>query len=787
MAYTPGTSFTFAGGAYTPSTAFTLGETGVTLTGALSGTLDGVTGQINARAYANAGTVSGTLAGVSGAMLGAVAPQGVLSATLDSIAGQFVGAVVPQGVFAAALDDLSGAFTGNNVANAGRINATLEGVGGYLFGHYDSNVPRYTVAAVHCRQQDAQAAPHGAAIPIQQTLAGAQDWRISRQPATPDHTPVGIDVEQTLPLPIHRCGTVVDATPLSRATTAEFDLLAWLTSQRALHAEQAQARTKATTAVAQQMTKIRRPDWRQPVQDMAQTRHDFLKALYGDAAGAYTPGATFSLFANPNYAPDQPFVWTYAPTVTQLALRHIKGLDGVSFLSPLQQAGLAPVKRCIPVQQARRPPPGTSVPIDPERPPYEPPPGHTTITIPTQTVYIMQHVISVKTVPGNVDVPVGQVSLSYDADSFAWQFSGTLLDPDTLSLVQASGGAAVTLAVTIDGYLWHVLVESIEHGIQFAKHSISLRGRSLTALLAAPYVMPTSFTTGSDMTVQQLADSLMPVGWSIVWDAPTWLVPAGAFSYTNQTPIQVLAGLVNDIGCVAVPHASLQQITVQPRYPVYPWYFSSAPVDLAIPEAALKAVNLRPSIASQANGVYVHGGDIGGVLGWCRLAGTDGARLAPTVSNALMTNVIGCRLLGERILSGQQEQPVIKSATLPLNDSEFPLATVGQLVGITLGGTVIKGVINSVAIEASLASVSQTIQIGEETANVWTAFNSLMPRDPLLVGSIASTDGNVSVITLLDGGVVSVRGTGTVGNKVYIRAGRIEGTAPTMTQNEIVV
>lgn len=787
MAYTPGATFTFSGGAYTPSTAFTLGATGAAITADLAGTLAGVTGQFNAGAYLNAGTVTGTLDGVSGALTGAVAPQGLLTATLDHLVGQFTAAVVPQGVLSAGLDDLSGGFVGNNVANAGRIDATLQGVGGYLFGHYDSNVPRYTVAAVHCRQQDAQAAPHAAAVPMQQTLSGQQDWCIRRQPATPDRAPVGIDYGRTLPLPIQRCGTVADAAALSRATTAEFDLLAWLTSQRALHTEQATARHLASRAVAQQMTKIRRPDWRQSVQDMAQARHDFIKKLYGDSAGAYTPGAVFSFDANPDYSPDQPFIWTYAPTVSQLALRHIKGLDGVSFLSPLQQAGLTPVKRCIPVQQARRPPPGASVPIDPERPPYEPPPGHTTITIPTQTVYIMQHVLSVKTVPGNVDVPMGSVSLSYDADSFAWQFSGTLLEADALSLVQASGGAAVTLAVGIDGYVWHVLVESIEHGIQFAKHNVNLKGRSLTALLGAPYLMPTSFTTGSDMTVQQIADSLMPVGWSIVWNAPTWLVPAGAFSYTNQTPIQVLAGLVNDIGCVAVPHASLQQITVQPRYPVYPWYFSSAPADLAIPEAALKSVSLRPSIASQANGVYVHGGDIGGVLGWCRLTGTDGARLAATASNALMTNVIGCRLLGERILSGQQEQPVIKSATLPLNDSEFPLASVGQLVGITLGGTVIKGVINSVAIEASLASVSQTIQTGEETANVWTAFNSLMPRDPLLVGTIASTDGNVSVITLLDGGVVSVRGTGTVGSKVYIRSGRIEGSAPTMTQNEIVV
>ncbi len=54
----------------------------------------------------------------------------------------------------------------------------------------------------------------------------------------------------------------------------------------------------------------------------------------------------------------------------------------------------------------------------------------------------------------------------------------------------------------------------------------------------------------------------------------------------------------------------------------------------------------------------------------------------------------------------------------------------------------------------------------------------------LLVGTVA---GETSVVTLLDGGIVSVRGTATVGGKVYIRAGRIEGPAPAMRQNEIVV
>jgi len=62
-----------------------------------------------------------------------------------------------------------------------------------------------------------------------------------------------------------------------------------------------------------------------------------------------------------------------------------------------------------------------------------------------------------------------------------------------------------------------------------------------------------------------------------------------------------------------------------------------------------------------------------------------------------------------------------------------------------------------------------------------------MPRDPLLVGTLSSTDGTTSLMTLIDAGVVRVRGTGTVGNKYYLRSGRIDGDAPNMTQNDVVI
>lgn len=789
MAYTPSTTFNFSQGSYTPGTTFGF-NAGEAVTGEIAATLSGITGAFAANSFAPGtvlGALAGQLQGVSADLVGNVAAQGDLSAALGGLTGQFAAAVVPQGQIDATLTGITGAFEGLNVANMGQINATLQGVGGYWFAAYDSNVPRFTVGSVCSRQQDTGTLTHAAQAPIDKTIRIDHAADLPHTLATPINPDTRLPYGHTSKTHIQRCGTVADATPLTANIQSVQDLLQWAAKHWLIDADAAKPTNASAAAVVQQMTKIRPPDWRHPLQDSGTTRHDFIKTIAAEPEEPwrYTPSTAFTFFAEPDYTPTQVFYWPNVVPRIDLAMRHVVGIDGLSFLAPRQQAGQTKTKRCIPVDQARRPPPGQSIMPEPERPPYEPPPGHVTVTIPTQQVYLMQHVISVKTVPGNVEVPMGNISLSYDADSFAWQFSGTLLDAAALALVQSSN--AVELAVTIDGYLWHVLVESIEHGIQFAKHSISLKGRSLTAELGAPYLLPTSATMGDTLTVQQLADSLMPVGWSITWDAPTWNVPAGAFSYTNQTPIQVLAGLVNDIGCVAVPHSSQRVITVQKRYPVYPWYFSVAPADLEIPEAALTSVNLRPSIATQANGVYVHGGEIGGVLGWCRLTGTDGAKLAPTVSNSLMTDVIGCRLLGERILAGQQTQPVIKSATLPLDGDTFPLANVGDLVQITLGSDIIKGIVNSVSIEASLSKVSQTLQIGEETANIWTAFTGLLPRDPLLVGTIASVTGETSVVTLLDGGVVSVRGTGTVGGKVYIRAGRIEGPAPTMTQNEIVV
>lgn len=423
---------------------------------------------------------------------------------------------------------------------------------------------------------------------------------------------------------------------------------------------------------------------------------------------------------------------------------------------------------------------------DPPRPDVIPPPiNHVTVTIPQKQVYTMQHSISV-TLENLTPISVDAVKLAIDSDSFAWSFSANLLDLTQLDLVKQTGETPVTLIITIDGTVFKMLVEKITRNRSFAKNSISLSGRSLSALLSQPYELPRSATQSSLMTVQQLAELELPNGWTINWTTTSWNVNSGAWSYTAKTPIQVITEIAANIGAMVVPSRNAKVLNIMPRYTVLPWLFDATTPDFIIPDSAIVSLSYRNVIPTQANGVYIHGSEVGGVLSRCRLSGTAGDRLAATVTNPLMTNVIGTRALGEKILADNYEQPAIQSVSLKLG-GDYPLVNVGDFVRINIDGGQVRGVVNSVSIDATLDSVNQTIQIGNESTSIWNAFKEILPSSPLLVGTVASVEGQTSLMTLIDGGVIRVRGVGAVNEKWYLRAGALDSKAPALTISEIVI
>lgn len=72
-------------------------------------------------------------------------------------------------------------------------------------------------------------------------------------------------------------------------------------------------------------------------------------------------------------------------------------------------------------------------------------------------------------------------------------------------------------------------------------------------------------------------------------------------------------------------------------------------------------------------------------------------------------------------------------------------------------------------------------------SNIWTQFKGLLDVNATQVATINSTDGETSIVELLNGDTIKVLGTGSVGVKVYIRGGEIIQAAGTLTQYDLTL
>lgn len=419
------------------------------------------------------------------------------------------------------------------------------------------------------------------------------------------------------------------------------------------------------------------------------------------------------------------------------------------------------------------------------------------VAIPRRRSYLVIHSIEVVRLPDRLAIPASNLSIEISADAWAWSWSGTLLGAAALDAVLPTDDQPVTLEVAIDGYTWQLLVEEWSEDRSYGSRAVRVSGRGLSAWLAEPYQLPGSGISAYDRTIQQLLAEQLPVGegWTLTWEPglADWLVPAGAWSWQQKAPMSAIHEAAQSVGLIVVPSRATQVLHIAPRYRVLPWNYATTDPDLTIPDSAILALTRRRQADAQANAVYVHGGEVGGIQARVYRALSAADRLANSESSQLITHVDAARALGSRILAAHQAQPELKSITMPLG-GVFALPEMGDLLAVELGADTIRGTVSAIQIAAARAgdgksvTVRQTLTLGEDTGTAWARFKRLLPADPLLLGeaTIVHADGTVTV-TLLGGGTVRVRGTATQGGQVYVRSGQIQGEAPDLVGYDVEV
>lgn len=330
-------------------------------------------------------------------------------------------------------------------------------------------------------------------------------------------------------------------------------------------------------------------------------------------------------------------------------------------------------------------------------------------------VAIVIHNLTVTRVLDDVVVPVTAVSLRFDIDSWAWSVSLTLKGPDSIGLVAPTAGEPVQVLVGLDGVYIRAMIDGSSEDRRHGEITYYATGKSPLALMSKPFAFAKSFTSSSDMTAAQLIDlELLNTGWSAIYHpslvqlfTTDWVVPAGAWSYQNQTPVEAIVTVAKAVGARAYSDREHPLVHIVPRYPVSPWNWATTTPDAQIPLWLSKSISTQLDPKPPYNHVYVSG-ENQGVLVSATRQGTAGDYPAPMVTDPLITFVGAGQEAARNILCDVGRQASV-SVQLPMNASTG-LVEPGQIVKV-LEPTPWYGLATGVEVMATHGIITQTVTL----------------------------------------------------------------------------
>lgn len=304
--------------------------------------------------------------------------------------------------------------------------------------------------------------------------------------------------------------------------------------------------------------------------------------------------------------------------------------------------------------------------------------------IPTRSFYIVANYAQIIRVADGRNVPASAVRLSINAESHSWQMSATLAGRDALDLFEGNEldpFDPLEVDVNINGESWRVLVDGWNRSASFAQSSVTITGRSRVALMSAPYALPREYVETNIRLAQQLAEQELPIGWALNWELDDWLVPAGAWKYSGLTPIDAISRIAKAGGGYVQADPRLDIVHVKKMYPSAPWAWNGITPDLLIPNSVVTQMSSVKVPGQGVDGVYVHGGDEGGILAKIVRTGFAGNNLSQTIVDPLITEATPARNRGIARIAGSLKHAT-ESYELPLDPVLSGLLTPGEIVAI---------------------------------------------------------------------------------------------------------
>ena len=382
----------------------------------------------------------------------------------------------------------------------------------------------------------------------------------------------------------------------------------------------------------------------------------------------------------------------------------------------------------------------------------------------------------------SLPLALSSVTLRADRDSYGWEATITTSDRaviDALFLIDPPA----SLAVIICGHLVLLQPETWRASLKFGDAQYTITANSRTALLDAPFAVATGGSNATSLTAQQLCEAILDgTGFTLQWDCPVdWPIPAGRHTWSNATPKTRIRAIADAVGATLQSALSSDTLIVTPRYPLAPWEWAGQTPALVL-SGMIRSAALGVAQSMAYDCVYVSGTDTG-ALSWVKLAGTQGERPMPGVTDAYLTTGDANRERGRQVLAAAANQ---KSFGVVIGIDQYPnppgIVTPGTLVELIVDGAHWLDLVISCQIECKFGSVTQTLGFGEGRGNAYARFRNLLPTDPLLTGTVVAVwEDGTATVELPGGAEIRVKGSATVGQRVFVQTGAIQGEAPALT------
>lgn len=336
--------------------------------------------------------------------------------------------------------------------------------------------------------------------------------------------------------------------------------------------------------------------------------------------------------------------------------------------------------------------------------------GSQGLLVPVRRSYRVLNSASLIRLSDSADIPVSDMTIQLDWDSWCWRLSATLLGREAYDLVPTYPGK---VRATINGFVWDFVVDEVTYARSFGRFAPALEGRSPACVYAAPYAAAKSYYETSIKTAQQLILQELFVGWDLDWATAIqdWTIDDGIWQYDHLTPIEAMLRVAKATGARLYADAVDDVLYVAPRWPQKPWAWSFVP-DASLPSSYTLTEQLQPQLGTPFESILISGGANGGVAVVCTRTGTGGETVAPAVVDSLITDIEPAKA---RAIQEIADRWATRRYTL-----ELPLQAAPAGAGLIVPGTTFdftdgldgwRGLVTGTAIRATRTAIAQSLEI----------------------------------------------------------------------------